>query len=158
MVGPQCVKGCPSTQQTGNRPGIWERNHPLAPAAGRVDATGPTEYMTKWRFAGGTYDPVRLFATVTAAPQRTRAARTPRQDRGLLSTQLLVTKIWPHLHGNFTKQGQFRKVEKVWRVVLTGTPYDPNNANNNEQFLMTRKIYESRKAGSRQTLFGTGLV
>ena len=48
--------------------------------------------------------------------------------------------------------------KRVWRVVLTGTPYDPNNANNNEQFLMTRKIYESRKAGPRQTLFGTGLV
>ena len=29
------------------------RNGPVAPAASRVDATGPTEYMTKRRFAGG---------------------------------------------------------------------------------------------------------
>ena len=50
--------------------------------------------MTKRRFAGGTYDPVRLFATVTSAPQRTRAAPTPRQDRGLLSLQL-----WLGPHG-----------------------------------------------------------
>ena len=94
MVWLQCIKGCPSTRQTGNRPGIWERNHPLAPAASRVHATGPTEYMTKRRFAGGKYDPVRLFATVTSAPQRTRAAPTPRPDRGLLSLQL-----WLGPHG-----------------------------------------------------------
>ena len=59
--------------------------------------------------------------------------------------------------GTSLNKASSERSKRVWRVVLTGTPYDPNNANNNEQFLMTRKIYESRKAGPRQTLFELAL-
>ena len=116
-----CIIACPLTRESSNRSGIWERNDPVAPAMTRVDATGPTEDVTKRRFAWGHV----LSRTTTRdryfAPQRTTYGRADAAAR----PSFIVSSAFSH-QNLITSHIRSDKMLNWWRGPVGSTSIRPS--------------------------------